>query len=83
MKHLLTAYVLLTCVAVPILTRETPAADPTPDPLPFPDRCNCYAVEPDTQCVEWANENCEVMPDRGPRKPKFESDAYNLRDYRE
>jgi hypothetical protein len=63
-------YVLITCVWMPIaaLDWSTPN-EPTPVTLPFPDRCDCLAVEPDLDCVQWAWENCEVMGD---------SDAYGL-----
>ena len=32
------------------------------DPTEYPDRCDCYAVEPDMECVLWAAANCEFHP---------------------
>lgn len=82
MKHYLHIYALTCCLAVPLIAHEWPKPAAENEPLPFPDRCNCYAVEPDLPCVEWAWENCEELPDRE-RVSKYRSSYFDTQDYRE
>lgn len=65
------AYVFV-CLVLPFFW-DSPEEDVTkeyclpvlgPDPNEYPYRCDCYAVEPDTECALWAWRNCEVHPVR-------------------
>lgn len=62
--NILRAYVLTCCIGIPLSNVQW-ATEPTPTEATeqeYPFRCDCYAVEPDYDCVMWANTHCENMP---------------------